>query len=86
MLRRKTRLAGASALIALLAGCAAEPAGRDGETAECSVCRENADLACLHVKITDTTPRAEFGGRTYYFCSEECREAFLKDPGKYAAK
>lgn len=26
---------------------------------------------------------AEFEGRTYHFCSEGCREAFLEDPHRY---
>ena len=68
------------------AGCAGQLPAADGETAECPVCREDGDLACLHVKVKDTTPRAEYEGRRYYFCSDECRERFLKEPGKYAAK
>jgi len=32
-----------------------------------------------------TTPhRAEHGGRTFYFCSANCRAKFAADPGKYA--
>ena len=75
------------ALCCLLgAGCAAQLPAAGQETAECPVCREDGDLACLHVKVNGTTPRAEVGGKLYYFCSDECRERFLKDPGKYTAK
>jgi Cu+-exporting ATPase len=27
---------------------------------------------------------AEFEGRTFYFCSELCRDAFMADPASYA--
>jgi Cu+-exporting ATPase len=29
--------------------------------------------------------RAEYGGRTYYFCNPRCREKFVADPKKYLA-
>jgi len=29
---------------------------------------------------------ASVGGRTYYFCSEQCRSAFEADPGRYAGR
>jgi len=28
----------------------------------------------------------EYKGEIYYFCSEECKEAFLKNPEKYTVK
>ena len=27
---------------------------------------------------------AEHGGKTYYFCSQQCKATFEKDPAKYA--
>lgn len=33
-----------------------------------------------------TAPRATYEGRTYYFCSEQHRDLFLKDPAKYLPK
>jgi Cu(I)/Ag(I) efflux system membrane fusion protein len=30
--------------------------------------------------------KAEYQGKTYYFCNPSCKESFQKDPGKYAAK
>jgi len=70
----------------LIAGCAAGSGRACDCGPECPVCRENADLACLHVKVTDQTPRAEYAGKTYYFCSPECRDAFLKNPQKFAGR
>lgn len=28
-------------------------------------------------------PSAAYNGVSYYFCSEECRRAFVSDPGRY---
>ena len=76
-------------LLALLAGCAS-PSGAvvstPGGGEICQVCRYNRDLACVCVKVDESTPRAEYQGTTYYFCSEDCRAAFLKKPQKYVSK
>ena len=73
-----------------LTGCAAAgpcgATGADCKCAECEVCRYNADLACVEVKIKDGTPRTEYKGKTYYFCSEDCKRDFLKEPEKYLKK
>jgi YHS domain-containing protein len=29
---------------------------------------------------------SEHNGKTYYFCSEECKKSFDKDPVKFAGK
>ena len=29
---------------------------------------------------------AEYGGRSYYFCSGGCKEKFSEDPGRYASR
>jgi YHS domain-containing protein len=50
------------------------------------VCKANADLACVDVPVAASTPSYLYQGRTYHFCSEECRAAFAKDPGKYAGR
>jgi YHS domain-containing protein len=76
-------------LLVVLVGCATGPketAQDSGPIATCYVCRYNNDLACLTVKVKDTTPRADYQGQTYCFCSEDCREAFVKKPGKYVSK
>ncbi|CAG1003182.1 hypothetical protein PHYC_03047 [Phycisphaerales bacterium] len=74
-----------------LTGCESAPRGRGGardaasagDLPHCVVCEYNADLACLEVDVTAETPRTEYDGKTYYFCSEECRAAFQKKPHKY---
>lgn len=46
---------------------------------------EALDPICgMTVTISTARHRAEFGGRTYYFCCGGCREQFLKDPQRYA--
>jgi len=78
-----------AALLAGLAGCVTSPhaAGLNGDPgAICHVCRYNNDLACVCVKVDEKTPRAEYQGKTYYFCSDDCRTAFLKNTAKYLPK
>jgi len=75
-----------AALLALVAGCATssnDTAQGSGHTETCHVCRYNNDLACVCVRVNENTPRVEYQGRTLYFCSEDCRTAFLKNPQKY---
>jgi YHS domain-containing protein len=55
--------------------CAAKP--------ECLVCKKNADLACVDVDVDSKTPFLDFSGKRYYFCSDECRLEFQKNPAKY---
>jgi YHS domain-containing protein len=69
-----------------ITGCAANSERACDCGPECPVCRENADLACLHVKVTDRTPLAEYQGKTYYFCSPQCRDEFLKNPRKFVGR
>ncbi len=38
------------------------------------------------VAVNETTPKAEYNGKTYYFCCNSCAEKFKKDPAKYAQK
>ena len=86
----KTLLAfAAAALLALASGCATTPKGtaqNSGPTDTCHVCRYNNDLACLCVKVKDNTPKTEHQGVAFYFCSEDCKTAFLKKPEKYLSK
>ena len=53
---------------------------------QCPVCRHNADLACVDLTVTEQTPRTVHDGRTYYFCSDECRVAFEKRPSLYLSR
>lgn len=61
-------------------------AAQSGPVATCYVCKYNNDLACVNIHIKDATPRTEYQGTTHYFCSQDCREAFLKNPPKYLPK
>lgn len=45
------------------------------------------DLVCGMVISADDAPaKIEHGNHTHYFCSEQCREDFEKDPKKYHSK
>ena len=79
-------------LSVLAIGCASEPRTPAAASAapattqphaECLVCKHNADLACVDVAVDSKTPTCVCDGRTYYFCSDECRRAFEKNPAKY---
>ena len=76
--------------LVILTGCAAhQPASATKvscEHGECLVCKHNADLACVDVAIDASTPRFDYQGKTYYFCSNECRSEFIKHPAKYATR
>ena len=42
------------------------------------------DPVCgMKIEITDETPKVEYKGKTYYFCMEDDRKEFLKNPEKY---
>ena len=72
--------------LVLLAGCATqstESARNSAPTDTCYVCKYNNDLACVCVRVKDTTPKTDYNGHTYYFCSEDCQKAFLKKPSRY---
>ncbi len=43
------------------------------------------DPVCgMRIDDAEAAGTAEFEGRTYYFCSEMCRDAFVADPAAYA--
>jgi len=47
---------------------------------------ETVDPVCgMTVTVEGAAVTAEVGGRTYAFCCEHCRSAFLADPGRYGA-
>ena len=72
-------------LVALAACRPVVPMAGPGEAID-PVCAYRRDLACIVVPITPVTPRADYRGRTYYFCSDSCRDAFLTEPVKYLPK
>jgi YHS domain-containing protein len=80
-------LPGLTLALALLAGCAADELSKAPSTqphAECTVCKMNVDLACIDVAVDDKTPKLMYQGKTYYFCSDECKAKFEKNPATYA--
>jgi P-type Cu+ transporter len=46
------------------------------DTTNCPVCG-------MPVEITPDTPRSNYDGETYYFCSEACKQSFDREPAKY---
>ena len=79
---------GLAATLCLIAGCATQSndATQSGPVATCYVCRYNNDLSCVNIRVKDRTPRTEYHGKTYFFCSDDCRDTFLKKPEKYLSK
>lgn len=78
----------ALAALALAPGCGAlgRPASDHSVQAghaRCPVCELEGDLACVDVEIRPQTPRLEYAGRTYYFCSAQCRRDFASHPERY---
>jgi Cu+-exporting ATPase len=68
------------------AGCAAKHPADARPVAVCQVCSCNRDMGCLRVRVDENTPKAEYESKNYYFCSDKCRDNFLKDPEKYLKK
>ena len=58
----------------------------DPTRAHCPVCEAEGDLACLWVRIGTDTPSSTYQGRTYYFCSEQCKQDFDRKPAKYVPR
>ena len=44
---------------------------------------EMRDPVCSMMVESEEAVSAEHDGKTYYFCSEACREQFLQDPDRY---
>lgn len=45
------------------------------------------DPVCkMEIDKQDAATQAEHQGNKYFFCSEDCKEAFDKEPEKYAEK
>jgi len=44
------------------------------------------DPVCgMRIDADDAVATAEHEGKTYYFCSQACHDAFVADPDSYAA-
>ena len=82
-------IAACCVLAGSLAGCTSDPEHHSATAstqphAECLVCKANADLACIDVPVERNTPSYVYNGNMYYFCSNECRKTFAKNPKEYA--
>jgi YHS domain-containing protein len=56
------------------------PAKSLGITAECPLCDGHK------LNVTTETPKVEFEGKTYYFCSKDCQQEFASHPADSVAK
>jgi YHS domain-containing protein len=53
------------------------PVAGSVQVAECVVCVGH------QITVKPTTPRSDYDGTTYYFCSEGCKTKFLKAPADH---
>ncbi|MBI4518079.1 MAG: YHS domain-containing protein [Deltaproteobacteria bacterium] len=78
----------------LPAGCAAGIAMADTEHPEHGAtankvagARPGDEIACaidgMKMRLSADTPAAEYGGKTYYFCSDAEKQKFLQQPQQY---
>jgi YHS domain-containing protein len=85
--RRPLRLvvAALAASAALFGGSCTPIPERDPASgcANCPVCLHDGDLGCVCVKVEKDTPHVEWNGKIWYFCSEECKQAFLSHPKRF---
>jgi len=91
-----TRTSSTAAIAALVLGAFLAPVACVGPStneiadasqhAQCLVCKSEGDLACVDVRVKSDTPRTTYKGATYYFCSDQCRKDFEKDPERYLAR
>jgi xanthine dehydrogenase accessory factor len=59
---------------------------REPAVASPSPAKEERDPVCgMTVSVATAAARAEFNGRTYYFCCAGCRDRFLAAPERYVA-
>ena len=64
--------------------------GPDGGSRVAAAARtelELVDPVCgMEIEAGPGNPRAEYRGKTYFFCSESCRSRFLKNPETYTSR
>jgi Cu+-exporting ATPase len=58
----------------------------ESEQREPSAVATERDPVCGMFVDPKTSPKSEFDGKTFYFCSLEDKAAFDKDPGSYASQ
>jgi YHS domain-containing protein len=47
------------------------------------VCAYFSDMGCIHITVDEDTPKSLYEGVTYYFCHQECKNDFDKNPSKF---
>ncbi len=58
---------------------------RSGRSSAAAPAAEVTDPVCqMQFPAQRAVTSTEYGGATYYFCAQACREEFERDPGKYA--
>ena len=71
----------------LIAGCAASSVmAQDKKTDQKAAPKEATDLVCGMTVDTKTAQKQDYKGKTYYFCSMEDKNDFMKSPDKFIAK
>jgi hypothetical protein len=48
--------------------------------------RQKCIISGEEFTVSDTSPKAEVAGRTYYFCCAGCAKKFQANPGNYLGK
>ena len=46
----------------------------------------NDPVCGMELNVENTEERAEFKGKIYYFCSDQCRNKFDQNPAQYASR
>jgi Cu+-exporting ATPase len=63
------------------------PTARRMHAKESGAAEMVTDPVCeMQVDETTSTINTEYNGKTFFFCSEECKEVFETDPAPYANK
>jgi YHS domain-containing protein len=47
---------------------------------------QHIDFVCKMKVEEENAIKYEWNGKTYYFCSQECKEAFEQNPERYVGK
>lgn len=55
-------------------------------TGDSAVDRQTDPVCGMEVPRDSAAAKADFEGKTYYFCAEGCRKAFEANPQKYLAR
>lgn len=71
--------------MATMHGCAglAPPESDQERVVQCVVCAFYRDLGCVDLVPDEHTPRMDYQGVTYFFCSSGCLKDFRERPGKF---